>query len=104
MSFEHKRSSRHPINWLIAVIATFLGVPITFFCGIGIIYDSISFGPLLGLLVGISFSITGMFFIYRIIVTKEFTRVVSKEMIVFKSNGVATHHFIKDDIEMIDIT
>lgn len=104
MSFEHKRSTRHPLNWLLALITTLLGVPITLFFGIGIIYDGIGFGPLLALTVGILFSITGIYFIYLIIVSKELTRVVSKEMIVFKSNGVITHQFIKDDIEMINIT
>ena len=103
MSFEHKRSTRQPLNWLLALITTLLGVPITFFFGIGIISYGIGFGPLLGLTVGILFLITGIYFIYLLIVPKELIRSVSKEMIVFKSNGVITHQFKKDDIEMIYI-
>ena len=103
MSFEHKRSTRHPLNWLLALFTTLLGIPITFFFGIGIIYYGIGFGPLLGLTVGILFLITGIYFIYLLIVPKELIRSVSKEMIVFKSNGVITHQFIKDDIEKIYI-
>ena len=104
MSFEHKRSTRHPLNWLLALITTLLGVTITFFFGIGIIYVGKGFGPLFGLTLGVLFLITGLYFIYLLIVPKEFIRAVSKEMIVFKSNGVITHQFIKDDIEKIYIT
>jgi len=104
MSFEHKRSTRHPLNWLLALITTLLGVTITFFFGIGIIYYGIGFGPLLGLTVGIGFLIIGIYFIYLLIFPKELIRAVSKEMIVFKSNGVITHQFIKDNIENIYIS
>lgn len=103
MSFEHKRSTRHPLNWLLALITTLLGVPITIFFCIGIIFYGIGFGPLLGLTVGILFLITGTYFIYLLIVPKELIRSVSKEMIVFKSNGIITHQFRKDDIEKIYI-
>lgn len=104
MSFEHKRSTRHPLNWLLALITTLLGVTITFFFGIGIIYYGIGFGSLLGLTVGIGFLIIGIYFIYLLIFPKELIRAVSKEMIVFKSNGVITHQFIKDNIENIYIS
>lgn len=103
MSFVHKRSTRHPLNWFFAVITTFLGIPITLFFGIGIIYDGIDFGPLLGLTLGLGFSAAGLYLIYLIMVPKEFTRIISNEMIVCKLNGVVTHQFKKEDIKMIYI-
>jgi hypothetical protein len=75
----------------------------TLFFGMGIIFDGIGFGPLFGLTIGFSFSITAIYFIHQLVFLKEFTRVVSKEIIVFKSNEVITHQFKKDDIEMIHI-
>lgn len=104
MSFEHKRSTRHPQNWLLALITTVFGVPLTIFFGIGIISSDLGFVLFFGFTLGILFLITGTYFIYLIIIPKELIRSVSKEMIVFKSNGVITHQFKKDDIEKIYIS
>ena len=103
MGFEHKKSTRHPLNWLLAVLTTILGVPITLIFVVAIIIEGIDFVTLLGLTVGTGFLIVGIYYIYLLIFPKEIIRSVSKEMIVFKSNGIITYQLIKDDIEKIYI-
>jgi hypothetical protein len=103
MTFEHKISTRHPKYWILAVITTFLGVPIAFVCGIVMISGDGDRGALMPFLIGLMFSAFGLFYIYRIIFPKEFTRIISNEMIVCKMDENITHQFNKKDINMIFI-
>lgn len=104
MSFEHIRSSRNPLGCIFALVTMPLGIALTVFFGVGLNIYGIKIAILLGFILGVSFFIIGIYLIYQIIVAKEFTRIVSKKMIVFKSNGVITHQFIKDDIKTIFIS
>jgi hypothetical protein len=104
MSFIHARSTRSPSELILGVIATLLGVPILFIFGIAdIIYSGISLKSFLGLIVGFPFLAVGLLQLYALIIPKHYTRAVSDEMIVCKTNGVITHQFKKGDIKMIHI-
>ena len=104
MSFIHTRSTRSPSEWIIGVIATLLGVPILFIFGIAdIVYSGISLKSFLSLIVGFPFLAAGLFQLHAIIIPKQYTRTVSDEMIVCKTNGVITQQFKKEDITMIHI-
>jgi len=102
MNFVNKMSNRNPRNWFAAAMMTVLGLPLTLIMGIDIIYNG-DFDFLLGLIVGLSFLAVGTYLFYLIIVAKEFTRIVSTEMIICKSNGVVIHQFKKEDIKTIEI-
>jgi hypothetical protein len=79
-------------------------VPIFFIFGIvDIIYSGICFKSLLASIVGLSFLAVGLFQIRAVIIPKQYTRIVSDEMIVCKTNGVITQQFKKEDIKMIHI-
>ena len=98
-------SNRNPRNWFAAAMMTVLGLPITLIIGI-FIYNGdfdLLLGLILGLIVGLSFLAVGTYLFYLIIVAKEFTRIVSTEMIICKSNGVVTHQLKKEDIKTIEI-
>ncbi len=104
MTFEHKFSTRHPIYWVIAPTAIFFGVPIALGFGILIMNNGIEFGPLLALAVGLAFSAAGLSCLYRIIFPKEYTTIISNEMIICKTNNDITYQVKKEDIEMITIS
>jgi len=101
MIFENKISTGNLLSWLVAAIATSLGVPITLMFGIGMIYDGFDFGSLFALTIGIVFLYAGMASIYGIIFPKELTRIVSSEMVICKSNGNITYQIKKEDIKKI---
>ena len=101
MTFENKTSTRHLSSWLVATIATSLGVPIALMFGIGMIYDGFDFGSFFALTIGIVFLCAGMASVYGIIFPKELTRIVSSEMIICKSNGNITYQIKKEDIKEI---
>lgn len=103
MTFENKISTGNPLSWLVAAIAISLGVPITLMFGIGMIYDGFDFGPLFALTIGIAFLCAGLASIYGIIFPKELTRIVSREMIMCKSNGNITYQIKNEDIKKIFI-
>lgn len=71
--------------------------------GTGIKYDGLSSGPFLGFLVGLLFLAYGLYHLFRIVVPKEFIRIISNESIICKSNGNMIHKFDKEDIGMIFI-
>jgi hypothetical protein len=103
MTFENKISTRNLLSWLVAGIATSLGVPIALMFGIGMIYDGFDFGALFALIIGISFLCAGMASIHGIIFSKVLTRIVSSEMIICKSNGNIICQIKKEDIKEIFI-
>lgn len=103
MSFIHKRSTRHPSEWFVGAIFTILGVPVFFIFGIvGIIYSGIGFN-ILALVIGFLFLVLGLLHVREIIFPKQYTRIVSDEMIICKTNGVITQQFKKEDIKTIHI-
>ncbi len=103
MTFEQKYSTREPVYWLIGPILTIFGVPLAFGFGTIIIEEGVEFGPLLALTVGLAFSAAGLFCTYRLIFPKEFTTIISNEMIICKTNGDITYQVKKEDIGMISI-
>jgi len=104
MAFEHKYSTRHPIYWVIAVVATPFGGLFALGFGVLIIVDGFEWGPLLALIVGLAFVGAGLFTGYRIIFPQEFATIISKEMITCKTNGKITYQVNKEDIKMVSIS
>jgi hypothetical protein len=103
MSFVHNISTRSVLKWFIGVIFTLLGVPVFFIFGvIGIIYSGIGFN-ILALVIGLLFLVVGLSQIHAIIRPRKYTRIVSDDMIICKTNGVITQQFNKENIKTIHI-
>ena len=100
MSFEHSKIRHGVINRVQVIII--LSVAASFY-----FMRKKLFGGEEGLLNHLGFAVLLLFFgiylLWQIIKTTEYTRIVTDEMIVFKSKGTITHQFVKGDIKKIDI-
>ena len=103
MTFEHKDSTRNPMNWIIAPIAIVFGAFIALGLGGIITGDGFEWGNLLAYVVGFAFLAVGLMCIYGIIFPKEYTTIISNEMIICKTNDDITYQVKKNDIKMISI-
>ena len=100
MSFEHSKIRHGVINRVQVIII--LSVAASFY-----FMRKKLFGGEEGLLNHLGFAVLLLFFgiylLWQIIKTTEYTRTVTDEMIVFKSKGTITHQFVKGDIKEIII-
>lgn len=101
MSFEHTQTGRGLLNFFFGMFTGILAIMYhalrtqIFEAEARLLFDWI-FAAFILLIV--------TYFIKQIMNPKKFTREVSDEVVVFKSNEIVTHEFKKDDISKIDIT
>ena len=103
MTFKHKVSTRHPMDWVMGPVAIFFGALIALGFGVFIIDDGFEWGVLLALTISLASIAVGLNCIYRIIVPKEYTTIISDDMIICKTNDDITYQVKKEDIKMISI-
>ena len=101
MSFEHTKIGRGPLNFFFGMFTGLLAI----------IYHALRTQILeaearliFDWIFAVYIFLIAIYFIKQIMKPRKFTWKVSDEIVVFKSNEVATHEFKKDDIGKIDIT